>query len=129
MICVFFVVLCCLGSTNATSIFKDLTPIITDHLKLQSSPPSHHHILWQRLFNILSSLSGTLFSTATSSTMFNINNHMASNKAHTNLLVNITTMHDNRLTNIDHQLLNIRSTLKILLSIIHPITTNTPTMY
>ena len=129
MICVFFVLLCCLGSTNITAIFDKIPPIITNHSKMQYSPPSHHHILWQRLFNILSGLSGTLFSTANSSTIFSINNHIASETAHTNLLVNITTMHDNRLTNIDHQLLNIRSTLKILLSIIHPITTNTPTMY
>ena len=199
MICVFFVLLCCLGSTNTKSLFDDLPPIITDQMKLQSTTPSNHQFLFQpvghfatdvhymhiripiyfkpvlqylvlinktmedvktpfhsgaakpaianaaieiqkqnqifndnfvdlisnlpqsaitlyhrkkRFFDILFGLSGTLFGIANSIAISNINNQIATEKARTDLLVDITQIHEDHLHNIDHQLFNIRSTLE-----------------
>ena len=47
MICVFFVLLCCLGSTNTKSLFDDLPPIITDQDLMQSATPFNHQFLFQ----------------------------------------------------------------------------------
>ena len=99
----------------AAEIQKQNKIFSDNFVDLISNLPQSAITLYQRkkrFFDILFGLTGTLFGIANSIAIASINTQIATATARTDMLIDITQIHDDHLHNIDHQLANIRDVLQ-----------------
>ena len=99
----------------ASETLKQNKIIYDNFVNLVSNLPTHDISQYHRkklFFDILFGLTGTVFGIANSIAIASINTKIAKNIKRTDLLVDISQIHDNHLKNIDDQIHNIAGTLR-----------------
>ena len=100
---------CALEITTQVDLLRSNFVDIIDNLPNNGVSEYHRK---KRFFDILFGLTGTAFGIANSIAIANINTQIAKNIHRTDLLIDISQIHENHLHNIDDQIINIDTTLR-----------------